>query len=278
MLKETTVAELAKRAGISTGDLLKAIKSEVEESLTFETDGEFITHTELDSIKERAGKDSYKEGKKAGEEMLIKDIKNDEGLDIEGKTKDQLIRALKEKYTKEAGSEPTKRITELENDNKKLRDLATESETKLKTETEKFTTQLNRIEIEAAIKNNLPDKLANGLSKEDAFILYKAKREFNKTDAGIELIDPATKQTMKDKKLVPISVSEDIKSFVESFGSISGNGRGAGDEGHKQKTNFESFTKRTEVESYFEKNGTPISEQSAILAKAMKNEGFKINE
>jgi hypothetical protein len=277
MLKETTLQELAKRAGISPADLSKAIKSDTEEALSFDTDGEFITHTELDSIKERAGKDSYKEGKKAGEEMFIKEIKADESLDFEGKTKEQLLKALKEKIQKETGSEPTKRITELEGDNKKLKDLVTEKETELLKETEKFNSRLNNIEIESVIKGALPEKLANGLTRDQAYKLYKADREFVKTESGIGLLDPVTKQIVKDKKLNPISITDDLKTFVSQFGTTEA-GRGAGDQSPKAKTNIESFVKRSEVEEYFEKNNIPLSEQSGILSKAMKNEGFKINE
>lgn len=278
MLKETTLSELAKRAGVSLAELKKGIESETEETLSFDTEGEFITHTELESIKERAGKDSYKEGKKAGEEMFIKEIKSDEGLEFEGKTKDQLMKVLKEKIQKETGSEPTKRIQELEEDKKKLQLSLTEKENELKAETEKFNSRLNGIEIESVIKNSLPDKLANGLTKEQAYKLYKADREFAKTADGIALIDPVTKQVIKDKKLNPVSITDDLKEFLKQFGEVYDSGRGGGDDPRKSKTNIESFTKRSDVEDYFEKNNIPLSEQAGILAKAMKNEGFKLNE
>jgi hypothetical protein len=277
MIKDSTITELAKRAGISPEKLQKAIKSEGEETLTFDDEGEFISHAELDSIKERAGKESYKEGKIAGEEMTIKAIKNDEGLEIDGKNRESVIRALKEKILKEAGSEPTKKIQDLENDNKKLRENLTEKENELKSEIEKFTSRLSSIEIEAAIKSNLPEKLANGLTRDDAFLLYKAKRNFHKTEKGIELIDPKTGEVMKDKKLNLIPLEVDLKAFAESFGEVSDQGRGAGDNIPKPKTNIESMTKRTQVENYFETNNIPQPQQAAILAKAMKNEGFDMN-
>ncbi len=278
MLKETTLSELAKRAGVSLAELKKGIESETEETLSFDTEGEFITHTELESIKERAGKDSYKEGKKAGEEMFIKEIKSDEGLEFEGKTKDQLLKALKEKIQKETGSEPTKRIQELEEDKKKLQLSLTEKENELKAETENFNSRLNGIEIESVIKNSLPDKLANGLTKEQAYKLYKADREFAKTAEGIALIDPTTKQVIKDKKLNPVSITDDLKEFLKQFGEVHDDGRKGEDDQRRSKTNIESFTKRSDVEDYFEKNNIPLSEQAGILAKAMKNEGFKLNE
>jgi hypothetical protein len=278
MLKPDFITELAKRAGLSSKVLTDALKSDKEETLTFDSEGEFIANTDLEEIKKKAGKTSYDEGKKAGEEMFIKEIRTDEKLEFEGKTKEQLLTALKAKILKDAGSEPTKRITELEADNKKLKELVTETENKLKTETETFNSKLSGIEIESTIKSKLPDKLANGLSKDDAYVLYMAKKKVEKTDAGIVLVDPITKQVIKDKKLNPVSIDDDIKTFLEGFGHTSDPGRGGGDDKTKTKTNIESFTKRSEVENYFEKNNIPLSEQSGILNKAMKNEGFKMDE
>ncbi len=278
MLKETTLSELAKRAGVSLVELKKGIESETEETLSFDTEGEFITHTELESIKERAGSDSYKEGKKAGEEMFGKELKRIAGIEIEGRNAEKVISAIKTAALEEAKLEPTKRIQELEEDKKKLQTSLTEKENELKAETEKFNSRLNGIEIESVIKNSLPDKLANGLTKEQAYKLYKADREFAKTAEGIALLDPVTKQVIKDKKLNPVSITDDLKEFLKQFGEVHDDGRGAGDDSRKSKTNIESFTKRSDVEDYFEKNNTPLSEQAGILAKAMKNEGFKLNE
>lgn len=278
MLKETTLSELAKRSGCSLAELKRAIGTETEETLSFDTEGEFITHTDLELIKERAGKDSYKEGKKAGEEMFIKDIKNDEGLEFEGKTKDQLLKSLKEKIQKETGSEPTKRIQELEEDKKKLQQSIREAEEKLALETENFSKKLTGIEIESLIKNALPEKLTNGLTREQAYKLYKADREFSKTEDGISLLDPTTKQVIKDKKLNPVTVQDDLKTFLSQFGDQGDAGRGGQDDKKKSKSNIESFTKRSEVQKYFEEKEIPLSEQSGILQKAMKNEGFNMNE
>lgn len=278
MLKEITLQELAKRSGCSLAELKRAISIETEETLSFDDEGEFITHIELDAIKERAGKDSYKEGKKAGEEMFIKDIKNDEGLEFEGKTKDSLLKALKDKIQKESGHEPEKRITELEADKKKLQLSLTEKEAELAKVSEDFNSKLSNIEIESVIKGHLPEKTANGLSREDLYILYRAKKQISKTDSGIVLIDPVTKEVVKDKKLNPISIADDLKTFMSQFGESGDSGRGEGDKNTRGKTNIERLTKRSEVEKYFETENIPIPDQAAILSKAMKNEGFNINE
>jgi hypothetical protein len=124
----------------------------------------------------------------------------------------------------------------------------------LKMQTDSENAKRDTLKIESAIKSMLPDKLANGLTREDACILYMGKNKVQETDEGLVILD---------RKLNLVPVADHIKTFVESFGTI--------------KTE-RKFTKRSELESYFEENNTPLSEQSGILAKAMKNEGFKINE
>lgn len=278
MLKAEQITELAKRAGLSSKVLTDALKSDKEETLTFDSEGEFIANTDLETIKGKAEKVGYDKGKEAGEEMAVKAIRTDEKLEFEGKTVANLVTALKTKIQKDTGTEPNKKITELEADIKTLQKNLADKETELTTATTNYSTKLSNMEIEQTIKSKLPDKLANGLSKDDAYVLYMAKKKVEKTDAGIVLVDPITKQVIKDKKLNPVSIDDDIKTFLEGYGKVIDDGRGEGDDKNKKKTNIESFTKRSEVEAYFEKNNIPLSEQSGILAKAMKNEGFKINE
>lgn len=277
MLKETTLSELAKRAGCSLAELKRAISTETEETLAFDTEGEFITTVELDAIKKRAGADSYNDGKKAGEEMFGKELKRIAGIDIEGRNAEKVINAIKTAALEEAKLEPTKRITELEEDKKKLQQAIKETEEKLAESEKTFNHKLTNIEIEALIKNTLPEKLTNGLTRDQLYKLYKSDREFTKTETGIAMIDPITKEVIKDKKLNPVSITDDLKNFVSQFGEADA-GRGGGDNGGQKKNNIEKFTKNSEVQEYFETNQIPLSDRAAILAKAMKNEGFKIAE
>jgi hypothetical protein len=113
----------------------------------------------------------------------------------------------------------------------------------------------NRLEIEAAIEQMLPDKLANGLNKRQARAIYLAENKVILTNAGL---------FVKDRKLNDIKVEDHIKLFVEGF--------------ETKKTELESFTRLSEVEAYFDKENVPLSERSGILSKAMKNKEFKMNE
>lgn len=270
MLKDATLSELAKRAGVSLSDLQKAIKSEVEEEITFEHEGEFISNTDLELIKERAGKQNYAEWAKIFTEKKVKELKAKEGIDIEGKTIEGLIDALKEKIQKDSGSEPNKKIQDLESDKAKLQQVINEKESEI----EKLNNEKESIYTDFNVKSKLPDALENGLSREDLYTLYRAQRNVK----GNEVIDLKTGEVIKDKKLNPITIEDDIKTFLSRFGEQKPIGRKDGDSIPQPKNNIESFTKLSEVNEYFEKNNIPQPQQVAILSKAMKNEGFKINE
>lgn len=278
MLSTLSIEQLAKRCGCTLAELKAAITSETEETLSFDAEGEFISNVDLETIKTNAGKQNYIDGKKAGEEMFGKELKRITGLDIEGKNAEKVISAIKANALEEAKIEPTKQIEELKADKEKLQKNLKEAEDKLTAEMDNFTKKLTGIEIEALIKNTLPEKLANGITKEQLYKLYKSEREFTKTDEGIALLDPATKQVIKDKKLNAVTISDDLKAFISQFGEPDTAGRGGGDGQGKAKTNIESLTKLSEVEAYFEKNSTPLSERSGIMAKAFKNEGFNAKE
>ena len=209
--------------------------------------------------------------------MFGKELKRIAGIEVEGRNAEKVINAIKAAALEEAKVEPNKLIDELKSDKIKLQSTIKEVEDKLSDSEKNFNHRLTTIEIEALIKGTLPEKLANGLTREQAYKLYKSDREFTKTDTGIAMIDPATKEVIKDKKLNPVSVQDDLKEFLSQFGEVA-TGRGAGDDKGHKKTNIESFTKNSEVQKYFDENETPLSERSGILAKAMKNEGFKIGE
>jgi hypothetical protein len=273
MLNDATIKVLAERAGVNYSTLLSAIKATEEKEIEIEGSGSFLTTDELTAIEERGKKNGYKDGKTAATEMLIKEIRDEEGLTFEGKTKDNLLKSLKEKYQAEGGKEPTKAIDDLKKDKEKLQSLIDEKDK----EVQKLKSEIDDIFVESTVKTKLPDKLENGLSRDDLYTLYLANRKINKTENGVELIDKKTNETIKDKKLNPISIDDDIKSYLERFGVTHEQGRGEKDNVPKPHNNIESFKKRSEVEEYLIKNNIDFSEHAGIYAKVMKNDGFDMN-
>jgi len=114
---------------------MELAKAEDEHEIKL-TEGKYLSTDDLDELKVTVKQNGYEEGKTAGSEMTIKDIKKAKGLDFEGKTIPTLIKYYDEKVMSEAGKEPTEKITELtgslENLQKKYDDDSLEWEEKFK--------------------------------------------------------------------------------------------------------------------------------------------------
>lgn len=274
MINETQLKEIAKRAGVlDVKKFIEAAKSQDEQTIELSEDGAFMTPDEIQGVEARGEKVGYEKGKTAGYEILTKEVKRLGEVEFEGKTAQNIVSALKEKYSTEAGKEPNKKIEELEADKKKLQLALTEKETEVTT----LKNNIDNIYVESEIKTKLPEKLENGLTREDIFTLYQANRKVVKTEHGYEIIDIKKNEVLKDKKLNPLKVEDDIATFLDRFGVTKPDGRKEGDKSPGKNTNIEGLKKRTDVEAYLVENKIPFPEHAAIMAKAMKNEGFDIN-
>ena len=277
MISNSQLQEIAKRAGIIPQTLIDAISATDEKTIELNGDGAFFTIEESQALESKGKKTGYEEGKTAGYEILTKEIKKLAEVDFEGKTAQNVVSSLKEKFSTEAGKEPSKVIEDLTKDKQKLQTLLSEKETELTTVKETYEGKLNHLTIESQVKTKLPDKLENGLTRDDLFVLLQSGVKINRTENGIELIDPKTNEVMKDKKQNPIKVEDYIPTVLQKFG-VKQEGRADGDGKPKSTNDITGFKKRSEVFDYFEKNETPINDQAGILLSASKNEGFNMNE
>lgn len=280
MVKESILKTIATRAGIDADKFITAVKAESEIEFNVEGSGEFLTDEELETIKSESKKGSYEDGKKVGFEVMFKEVKKLTGLEIDGKTFEKapdaalkLVDSLKEKFTTEAGKEPNTKIAELENDKKKLQLLVDEKEGLIQSKE----SELTNLFIEAKIKSRLPEKTETGLTRDDLFTLYGSRRKFQRTENDIQLIDPKSGEQIKDKKMNPVKIETDIEEFLAPYGKPKNNGAGGSDDPGAASKGIESIKKMSDVHLYIEKNNIPLSQQSAILAKAAKNEGFDYN-
>jgi len=217
MIKESILKTIATRAGIDADRFIAAVKAETETEFNVEGSGEFLTDDELETIKSESKKGSYEDGKKVGFEVMFKEVKKLTGLEIDGKTFEKapdaalkLVDSLKEKFTTEAGKEPNTKIVELENDKKKLQLLVDEKEGLIQSKE----SELTNLFIEAKIKSRLPEKTETGLTRDDLFTLYGSRRQFQRTETDIQLIDPKSGEQIKDKKMNPVKIETDIEEFL----------------------------------------------------------------
>ena len=107
MLKAETIKQLESLLNIS--NLSDAISSTEEVEITVPT-GILYTEEEISTLKNN----EYKSGKEKGVEMAVKEVKEKQGLDFQGKTVDGLLDAFKKKVLDDAKIEPAEKVKELE--------------------------------------------------------------------------------------------------------------------------------------------------------------------
>ena len=152
MLSNSQLQDIAKRAGINPQSFIDALNASEEKQIDLSNDGAFFTIEESQALESKGKKLGYEEGKTAGYEILTKEVKKLAEVEFEGKTAQNVVNALKDKFATEAGKEPNKLIEDLTKDKQKLQALLSEKETELNTKISEFQGQLNHLTIESKLK------------------------------------------------------------------------------------------------------------------------------
>ena len=113
MLAESTVKAIAEYIRIKPEDLQAAVGDEKEVSLEIPKLLVFVS-SELEERDKKVHKKGYDDGKIAGEEIIIKSLKEKYNVEADGKDTDSFITAFKAKVIEETKVEPGQKIKDLE--------------------------------------------------------------------------------------------------------------------------------------------------------------------
>lgn len=266
-LNQKVIGALASSLGIDVEVLTKAVSSadgSAEETEFKTPEGKFYTETQLETIKDNHGKRRYDAGKLAGEEILLKDLSDTNGIDVT-KDKETFINSFKAKILEEAKVEPNEKIKELTESMENLRTKLTEKDGELnQIKQEKEKTQ-SRYEMVSTIPD-LPESL--GLTKDEVVDLFE--RAYESKEDGIY----KNGQLLKDDLENPIDRSTAVNQFLEERGWLveDPKGRGGGAQQGGKKTSTSTFSSMEEYESHIKEKGLHVGseEAKAILSKALE--------
>lgn len=167
MLNQTTIDKIAGLLKIKPDELKTALTATDEVDVTIDDKLKVVTDDELATVKSNG----YKEGKSAGVEMGVDEIKKEMSLDFTGKTIKGLVEAVGKKTLADAKIEPEKKVTELQEKITTLQNTVKEFETKLSekdSEVSSIKTQTETLKhIPAGTK--LPAEKVIGLMKMDGY-------------------------------------------------------------------------------------------------------------
>jgi hypothetical protein len=265
MLKQETIQKIEQLLKIK--GLAEAIRSEGEVDLIIEGISTF-SDEELQTLKSN----SYKDGKKAGVEMDVDDMKKELGLDFQGKTVKGLVEALKKKVLDDAKIEPEQRVKELSKD---LDTLRKENERLSQTLAEQKTEAL-RAKTDRELFKEVPETT---LSASDLVDFARLKGyDFRLNEEG-KIVPYKNGEPLKDKTANPLGAKDVLSEFAKEFKllkpeEVIPEGRGGGDKKPLARPASISELKQQFLEQGKSVNGDEF--RQAYQAAAKDNPDFKM--
>lgn len=275
MLNKETINKIAKSLKLKVEELESALTNETEVALVI-PELTILTAEEITARDENIGRTKYNEGKTAGVEMGVKELKNELGLDFDGKDIKSLVNAVQKKTLDDAKIEPNKKVEELNNVVANLQKTIADKES----EKTALVTQLQTTTLNTKILSAMPSNRLTTLNDNEYLTLIKSSYEFAEEDGKIV--------AKKDGNIVrnpttqsPLDAKEVIESFfTEKKFITTGNGGQGGQGGGNSGGNAGVFTKLSELEGKFVKEGKSLqgTEFASAVAEARKaNPQFDLN-
>lgn len=216
----TNIQEVEQSLGIEAGKLTEMIGS--EEDHTVDISGLVIKSkddhdTLIANVKKEAGV--------AAVEIAIKNARKDLGLEFEGKTMENLLKAHATKVETDAKIEPDKKVESLKGDLEKLRGISAEWEGKYNSLQESIKIEKQKSTIDQMLMKEMPDNMV--MDKRDMLAILHSRNNFNIGEDGFEAIDPTTGKVLKNEStLSPKTAKEFISEFTKPYLKPVDGGRG----------------------------------------------------
>ncbi len=222
----------ARLAGIKDGEGNELTFDKLTELQSSETEAKIeapkvnlYTDEELTSLRENLSKEvsdeEYTKGKKVGAEQLIKELRNKEGLEFEGKTPENLLEALKNKYSNATTDEEVKEWKERYDALKNT----------YETEKEEYKGKIAAKERDFEMfnhKQTLDSAYANieGIKPNQATTLFLSEYQPATDESGQQIVKNGKGEIIKDKLGRPIPLGDVAKSYAAEQGWVKEAGRG----------------------------------------------------
>ena len=269
MLKKEDISKIARLLRIDESKLSEALASEKEVALEL-VELSTLTAQELELRDKNNKALGYTEGKGAGEEMVIKELKRKHEVDIEGKDPSAFADAFKNKILSDAKIEPSQQLKEKQEALEKLQ----LNYGKLEGEKNSLQASLEQMGVKYQLLAAIPK---NKLSGEELLAVMSANGyAFEKGENGI--IAKLNGSVVRNEATqAEVSFSEVIGSFIaeKNFAEEDGGKRGRGG----KTTQIKSIaTSVSELKKQWEDEGKNVNSaefQAACAEHSKNNPDFK---
>lgn len=269
-LKEAAIAKLAGLAKIDPAVLKEAITATEEKDVTIPEDLQVMTKTEADT----RDRNKYNEGKTAGTEMVIKDIKKKHGLTVEGEDPDKVVEAIKTAAVTEAKIAPDKQVEEARKERDQFKQKALQAEQ----QTETVKKEKDLLALDNRYRSLLPKDRADLLNDDEYLMSTKTRYAIETRENREVVIDRTTNEVVKDGKTLEPKKPEDVfsgyfteRKWIKVEEKPGGGGRGVGSPAPGGGAG--KFAKMSEAKAWVEGQGKNINGQEgqAMLQAAIKD-------
>lgn len=269
MLKKAILEQIA---GLLKMDPVKFVEAA---SATEEKDVEVTKDLVVLTAPEAVTRDrnKYTEGKTAGEEKLVKDLKKKKGIEVDSDDLEKVVEAIEKKATETANANPDERLKEKDKEVERYKSAATKATEKAaKLETEKAD-----VALDSKLLRHFPKERNSTVTDEEYLTLIKSRVKFTEKD-GKEVVSIDGKVMEKADTFEPIPLGEALKGYFTErkwteapaeAGGAGGSGGGRGG-GNSKQSSVPKFSKLSEVQKYAEDNGISFqgAEGVALMKKA----------
>ncbi len=270
-LKKSVIEKFAALSKVPVATIEAAIAATDEQDVVIADDLQVMTKTES----ETRDRNKYNEGRSAGSEMLLKEIKTKNGIEIEGVDPDKIVAAIGAKAVAAANIAPDEQVKEAKKTADQWKAKATEAENKAAA-LEAKTLELS---TDNKIRGLFPKDRGDILTDDEFLMSVKGKFEIKIHEGREVVVDRATGEIIKDKtKLEPVAPGEVIKGYfterkwIQEAGAGGGQGgRGGGNSGPQGGKG--KYTKLSEVHAAITGEGKSVLGEYAktVIAAALKD-------
>jgi len=263
MLSEEALKRLSNLAKIDAKELQDAITASEEKTIEI-PEVKTYTDEEFETLTTNLGKEKYTEGRTAGEEMRMKNLKELAGIDFEGyKDPQKFVDTLKQSILNEAKVEPNKKIEENSKTIEELQGIVKSKESEYGNQITELQNKLQNQQLDSILMQKIPD--IQGLKPDQALKLFKSEHEIYSEDGNFYV--KRNGETLKDELKSPKKVDSVLSEYITENGWLKKpDGRGAddksGDKGLTIKDSDSFF-------NYLKENKIPVGSKDAAdtLAK-----------
>lgn len=276
-INKVTVAQLALRLGTEPAKLEAALLTdEKDETKMVDKTAEFLSpdifiipKSEFEKPKENTflynfQKTKYENGRTAGKEVALKDLKKAHGLETNEDIKDfdSLLKSVSDKAVAEAKLKPDEAVELLKTDKRALqaqvRALEAEKATLISGQgarAQEFAIKNQALLGVAKLNIDADDALVAG-QRELVLDAFMSKHDFKDVDGVVVVVNKVSGKALQDAQLNNLSVEQAVTQFAPTYVKIvdgsAGGGRGASSSSNSSAipTEVKAITNKVQFEAY----------------------------